>query len=87
METITYEAWLDDVDAVLKSINMSKEDWQGAWPFDFRKAFAGGVSSNDAANMANRYWWQLQNRSLQQECRKSAACWLPQNHQGDCEPV
>ena len=87
MATITYEEWLDEVDAALKSISMARDQWQSIWTFDFQKAFAGGVSANDAAMKANRYWWQQQNRSLEQDCRKSAACWLPQNHPGECEPV
>lgn len=33
------------------------------------------------------FWWREQNRELRQECRKTPGCWLPQNHQGECQPV
>jgi len=87
MTTVTYEAWLQNVDEALKSINMPMQDWQGIWRFDFRGAFDGGASAGDAAMKANRFWWKQQNRAVEQECPKTPECWLPKNHQGECQPV
>ncbi len=33
-----YDGWMSEVRNVLRSINMSLEDWQGIWPFDFSRA-------------------------------------------------
>lgn len=87
MTTVTYEAWLQNVDEALKSINMPMQDWQSIWRFDFRGAFDGGASAGDAAMKANRFWWKQQNRAVEQECPKTPECWLPKNHQGECQPV
>ena len=87
MATITYETWLRDVDDALKSISMPMDEWQGVWAFDFPAEFAAGASANDAAAKANRYWWKRQNESLNQHCVKRAGCWLPRDHQGECEPA
>ena len=85
--TTAYEAWLKEVDEALKSIGMAREDWEGVWPFDFRGEFACGRSANDAAAKANRFWWKRQNQALNQQCPKTPDCWLPREHQGECEPV
>ncbi len=82
-----YEAWLRDVGDALQTINMPLNDWQGIWPFDFRGEFAAGTSANNAAAKANRFWWKRQNETLGQECKTTPECWLPRNHQGECEPV
>jgi hypothetical protein len=87
MATITYEAWLEEVDTALKSVNMARDQWQSIWPFDFQKAFAAGVSAHDAAEKANRFWWRQQNVSVNQQCLKTPDCWLPQNHHGNCQSV
>jgi hypothetical protein len=87
MTTLIYETWLQNVDEALKSINMPMDEWQSIWPFDFRSAYAGGVSADNAAVKANRFWWKQQNKSVNQECHKTPDCWLPQNHQGECESV
>ena len=87
MTTTVYESWLREVDEALKSIGMSRDDWQGIWPFDFQGEFASGAPANHAAGKANRFWWKRQNEGLNQHCRKSSDCWLPQNHQGECEPL
>ena len=84
--TGTYESWLKEVEAALASINMAMGDWQKTWAFDFRKEFAAGTSANEGAVKANRFWWYQQNKTINQECEKTPNCWLPRNHQGDCEP-
>jgi hypothetical protein len=62
-------------------------DWQARWLFDFRHEFDAGVADGDAAMKANRHWWREQNKSLKQDCRKTPGCWLPCEHQGECQPV
>lgn len=81
-----YEAWLNEVKEALSSINMPMEDWQKTWPFDFLHEFETGTSANDAAMKANQYWWQQQNKAIGQDCRQTPNCWLPRNHQGECQP-
>lgn len=87
MTTVTYETWLRNVDEALNSINMPMDDWQSIWPFDFQGAFDAGASVEDTAMKANRFWWKQQNKTLEQDCQKTSGCWLPRNHQGDCQPV
>ena len=82
----SYESWLKEVDEALSSINMPMQDWEEIWAFDFRSEFAAKTTSTDAAMKANRYWWQCQNKALGQDCLKTPNCWLPRNHQGDCQP-
>ena len=83
--TITYETWLDDVVVALDSINMTMDDWQRIWPFDFRTEFAAGTTANDTAMKANRFWWYRQNKSINQECKKIPNYWLPRDHHGECQ--
>ena len=85
MMTITYETWLKDVSAALDSINMPMDDWQRTWPFDFRAEFAAGTTANDTTMKANQFWWYRQNKSINQECQKTPNCWLPRDHQGECQ--
>lgn len=82
-----YTEWLKEVAAALESVNMPMADWQGIWPFDFQTQYAAGVTPNDAAMNANRFWWHEQNKSLKQECVQTPNCWLPRGHHGICEPV
>lgn len=82
-----YEVWLKDVQQALSSINMTAEDWQKVWPFDFKAEFIAGTSANDAAAKANRFWWHEQNKALKQDCERTPNCWLPRAHQGECQPV
>lgn len=82
-----YEKWLSDVQAALQSMNMPFNDWQKLWPFDFRQEFKAGAKADDDAAKANHFWWHQQNKSLKQDCRKTANCWLPHGHQGECQPV
>ncbi len=86
-EDVKYREWLDDVRSALNSVNMPMDDWQGVYPFDFRSEYDTGARPDDAAMTANRFWWQRQNKSLGQDCRKTDGCWLPRGHQGDCQPV
>lgn len=81
-----YESWLKEVEEALSSVNMPLEDWQTIWAFDFRREFEAQATAKDAAMRANQYWWQQQNKSIGQDCRETPNCWLPRNHQGECEP-
>lgn len=85
--TETYDIWLDKVRDTLRSINMRIEEWQSVWPFDFNAEYNAGADPGDAATKANRYWWREQNKSLKQDCERVPGCWLPQGHQGKCEPT
>jgi hypothetical protein len=82
-----FDSYLAEVRAALNSINMQMEDWQRAWPFDFRAQFERGIAPGEAAEAANRFWWYQQNKSIGQACRKTENCWLPQNHRGECQLV
>ncbi len=82
-----YEIWIGEVQQALRSINMSMDDWQIRWPFDFRGEYEAGTKANEAAAKANRFWWHEQNTSLKQECRLTPSCWLPRGHQGSCQPM
>jgi hypothetical protein len=82
-----YEAWITDVQQALSSINMSMDDWQSRWPFDFQAEFKAETKADDAAIKANRFWWHEQNKSLKQDCRLTQDCWLPRGHQDPCQPV
>lgn len=81
------ESWLKEVETALASINMTLTDWQSRWVFDFSREFSTGTSANDAAKKANRFWWFQQNKAIGQDCRKTPNCWLPRNHQANCEPL
>lgn len=83
----TYDVWLDQVRDALRSINMRIEDWQGAWPFDFRAEYKAGANPDAVAMKANRFWWLEQNKCMKQDCQKTPGCWLPQGHQGECQPT
>jgi len=80
------EVWLDQVRTALRSINMSMDDWQPVWPFDFTREHEKGTDPDAAAMKANRFWWYRQNRSMGRECETVPGCWLPRGHQGDCQP-
>jgi hypothetical protein len=82
-----YEAWIADVQQALSSINMSMDDWQSRWPFDFQAEYKAGTKADDAAMKANRFWWHEQNKSLKQDCHSTPNCWLPRGHQGPCQPM
>jgi len=82
-----YNKWIADIHEALRSINMSMDDWQSRWPFDFEAEYKAGTKADDAAMKANRFWWFEQNKSLKQNCRLTPNCWLPSGHQGTCQPV
>jgi hypothetical protein len=82
-----YEAWISEVQRALSSINMSMDDWQSRWPFDFQAEYKTGSKADDAAMKANRFWWHEQNKSLKQDCHSTPNCWLSRGHQGPCQPV
>src|SRR5438128_7217176 len=81
-----YDGWMSEVRNVLRSINMSLEDWQGIWPFDFSREYENGTSPSDAGMKANQYWWHSQNKARGQGCTRVPACWLPRGHRGNCQP-
>jgi hypothetical protein len=83
---IEYQSWLRQVQEALSSINMLMEDWQNVWAFDFRREFDAGATANVAEMKANKYWWHQQNKDMGQDCLKVPNCWLPRDHQGECEP-
>lgn len=83
----SYSDWIADVNEALRSINMSMDDWQPRWAFDFGAEFKAGTRADDAAMKANRFWCFEQNKLLKQNCRVSSNCWLPRGHQGACQPV
>lgn len=85
--TTGYDTWLNQVKDALSSINMKLEDWQQVWSFDFKREFDSGTTPDAAAMKANQFWWFKQNKSIGQECRRTPNCWLPQNHQGECQPI
>jgi hypothetical protein len=85
--TDAYQRWFGAVQRALQSINMSMDDWQNLWKFDFEAEYVAGTKADEAAMKANRFWWHEQNRSLKQDCRRTADCWLPRDHQGSCQPV
>ncbi len=86
MATMTYEVWLEQVQEALKSINMSMDDWQPVWRFDFPGEHDRGTDPDAAAMKANRFWWHQQNKSMGRDCGKLPGCWLPRGHQDDCQP-
>ena len=81
-----HEIWLDRVRDALRSINMSMDDWQPVWPFDFIREYEKGTDPDVAAMKANRFWWYRQNNSRGCECDKVPGCWLPREHHGECQP-
>jgi len=81
-----YDVWLDHVRDALRSMNMHIEDWQGIWPFDFTAEYEMGIDPDAAAMKANRFWWCEQNKSINRDCHNMPGCWLPQGHQGECQP-
>jgi hypothetical protein len=85
--TDAYEVWLDQVRDAVRSINMPMADWQKTWAFDFRAEYKAGTNPDAAAMKANRFWWREQNKSFKKDCQKTAGCWLPRDHQGECQPI
>ncbi len=73
--TTDYTAWLRDVRATLASINMPMDEWQKTWRFDFEREFKVGTDAATAADLANRYWWHEQNKSIGQHCLTTQGCW------------
>ncbi|HXZ79484.1 MAG TPA: hypothetical protein VEG30_06100 [Terriglobales bacterium] len=59
-----YETWLEDVRAVLLSMNAEMRLWQDNWRYDFRQAYEAGTSAHEAAMDAREFWW----RELLTEC-------------------
>jgi hypothetical protein len=59
-----YDAWFNDVEDALCSINMPLKDWQKTWAFDFQAEFNAGTSANETAMKANQFWWYQQNKAM-----------------------
>lgn len=87
MTNANYETWLNQVRTSLNAINMPMDDWQKTWAFDFDAEYRAGASAGQTAHKANRFWWHNQNLALQQNCTRTPDCWLPRDHEGECEPV
>jgi hypothetical protein len=51
-----YNAWLEEVEQALASINMAMEEWQSQWEFDFQREFNAGSTPSDVAMKANTFW-------------------------------
>jgi hypothetical protein len=49
--------------------------------------YKAGTNPDAAAMKANRFWWREQNKSLKKDCQKTEGCWLPFDHQGQCQPA
>lgn len=82
-----YEVWIGGVQQALRSNNMSMDDWQSLWPFDFQAEYKAGTKADEAGVKAQRFWWHEQNKSLNEDCRLTPNCWPPRGHQGSCQPV
>ena len=82
-----YEEWMKQVGVAFDSLNMPMADWQLLGSFDYRGEYEAGLSPEQAARKANRYWWLEWHKSLKQDCRQTNGCWLPRGHQGECEPI
>jgi len=52
-----YRAWLDDVRAMLVSMNTEMDLWQDNWKYDFRRAYEAGTAAHEAAVDAREFWW------------------------------
>ena len=83
----TYEEWMKEVRAAFDLLDMPMADWQVIGVFDYRGEYEARAKPEEAAQKANRYWWQEWNKSLNQECLNSKDCWLPRGHEGECQPV
>ena len=81
-----FEIWIGEVQQALRLINMPM-DGQMLWPFGFQGEYKAGTKAPETAMKAKRSWWREQNRSLKQDCRLTASCWLPRGHQRSCQPV
>jgi hypothetical protein len=84
--TASYEAWLQEVEQALASINMPMEEWQKRWAFDFPREFHSGAAASDAAMKANKFWWHEQNKAVHQDCTLSGDCWLPRGTRATASP-
>jgi hypothetical protein len=83
----SFEEWMKEVRVAFDSLEAPMEDWQVIGAFDYRSEYDAGVKPDAAALKANRHWWREWNKSLKQECRQTADCWLPGGHQGLCQSV
>jgi len=74
MELMTISAfddWMAEVRSALESINMSIEDWQGIWPFDFQSEHAKGIAPAGAAEKLLASAWSR--RCLPSCCQELGA--------------
>ena len=54
---LDYDAWLHEVDFILKTMNMKMESWQKEWEFDFQTEYEGEAAPRVAAVRAHDFWW------------------------------
>lgn len=80
----SYDESLHNVRSLLQSANMPMEEWQRVSRFDFEREYKAGTGPSKAAEKANQYWRYEQNKALHQQYRRTAQCWLPQNHGEFC---
>ena len=83
----SYEKWMDEVRAAFDSLILPAAHWHAIGAFDYRSEYDAGVKPNDAAMKANRHWWHEWNKTLNQDCLKNKDCWLPRNHEGQCQQI
>jgi hypothetical protein len=82
-----FPAWLREVQTVLDSSGMPLKPWQARWQFNFQLEYQLRMTPRRAAEKANRFWWQQQNRAIGEQCRDCKDCWLPVDHNGRCQTV
>lgn len=61
---MNFETWLRNVRASLAAINMSLEEWQNLFPYDFKADFDAGVNPEEAAKRACNHYWDEQIKAL-----------------------
>ncbi len=83
----TYAAWMNQVREKLFANGMDFDEWQSAFPYNFRRSFESGTSPTDAATRTSRFWWREQEKLLRTQCNRAANCWLPRDHDGECQPI
>jgi hypothetical protein len=72
MENNDFHGWLEEVKAALEEINMPYDAWQSAFPFDFAAAFKAGTPARDTALIANKHYWDEQDKVLPPHRRRRA---------------
>lgn len=71
MERNDFHGWLEEVKAALAEMNMSYDEWQAAFPFDYAGTFKAGLPARAAALAANAYYWVEQDKAFPPSLRRS----------------